>query len=89
MGIGETLTVIAFAIGFIKYQLDVADKEDKRMDGIEKEVALLSKKMDIYSQNTFNSLEFQEARINNILSQQSYFMDKIKTDVERIIKNDK
>jgi hypothetical protein len=84
MGITEYLVVIGFAIGFVKYQLDVADKHDKRMDKLEKDQIVISQRVDAFAIQSFHSLESQEGRLNMILTNQESFMEKVLCRYEKL-----
>lgn len=83
MGIGELLIIAGLLAGFVKFQIDIAEKSDKRIDNVEKEVIILSHKMDNYKNQSFSNLEVLEAKINMLIATQESFMEQVRSQVRK------
>jgi hypothetical protein len=77
MGTTEYLVIIGLIAGFAKFQIDIADRQEKRIDKIEADILLLSHEIKTNHRESFFNSEVMESRLNMMLSAQSSFMDKI------------
>jgi hypothetical protein len=84
MGIGEYLIIIGLLAGYAKYQFDLSEKNDKRLDKLEHEILSIKHTVENYHSASFYNLENIESRLNMMLSSQEAFMDKVVCRYEKI-----
>lgn len=72
MAIAELLVLAGMMAGLVKFQIDLAQKTDTRMDNLEKQLILL-----------YQSMELMEGRINLLFTSQTAFMEQVEFLIRR------